>query len=126
VLVLCSGKVYFDLKERVGKSTDNLNHVAFVRVEQLYPFPKMSLTPFLNGYHLLKKVLWVQEEPANMGAASYIMPRLRSFMDELGLNNVSLTRLSRTEKASPATGSPQIHKKEYEKLIKNLFIHTRV
>lgn len=127
VLILCSGKVYFDLKkEREQSSSEDLSHTALVRVEQLYPFPKLALTPFLNGYHRLKKVLWVQEEPANMGAASYIIPRLHSFMNTLGLENTPLTCLSRKEKASPATGSPQIHKAEYEELIKSLFIHARV
>ena len=132
-LVLCSGKVYFDLKKEREKALslsdsleEGLKHTALVRVEQLYPFPKLALTPFLNGYHRLKKVLWVQEEPANMGAGSYIIPRLRNFMNELGLDNIPLTGLSRKEKASPATGSPHVHKKEYEELIKNLFIQLKV
>ena len=126
VLILCSGKVYFDLKKEREQSTENLSHTALVRMEQLYPFPKLALTPFLNGYHRLKKVLWVQEEPANMGAVSYIMPRLEAFMKELGIDNISLSCLSRKAKASPATGSPQAHKKEYEELIKNLFINIKI
>ena len=94
VLILCSGKIYFDLKrEREKSSSEDLSHTVLVRVEQLYPFPHLALTPFLNGYHRLKKVLWVQEEPANMGAASYIMPRLRSFMNELGFREYSLNLL---------------------------------
>ncbi len=134
VLVLCSGKVYFDLKAEMEKalktnthsSVAGRDHTAFVRVEQLYPFPRLALTPFLNGYHRLKKVLWIQEEPANMGAGSYIIPRLRAFMDEIGLGNIPLTFLSRKEKASPATGSHQVHKKEYEELIKKFFIQLGV
>ena len=126
VLILCSGKVYFDLKKEREQSTEDLNHTALVRVEQLYPFPKLALTPFLNGYHRLKKVIWIQEEPANMGALSYIIPRLETFMNELGMDNISLSYLSRKEKASPATGSSQTHKKEYEELMKNLFINIRV
>ena len=126
VLILCSGKVYFDLKKEREQSTENLSHTALVRVEQLYPFPKLALTPFLNGYHRLKKVIWIQEEPANMGALSYIIPRLETFMNELGMDNISLSYLSRKEKASPATGSSQTHKKEYEELMKNLFINIRV
>ena len=125
ILILCSGKVYFDLKKERLKSAEDPSHTALVRVEQLYPFPTLALTPFLNGYHGLKKVFWVQEEPANMGAASYIIPKIKSFMDELGLENIPLICLSRKEKASPATGSPQIHKKEYEELMKNLFIQVR-
>ncbi len=125
VLILCSGKVYFDLKSERENSPEDLSHTALVRVEQLYPFPQLALTPFLNGYHRLKKVIWVQEEPANMGAGSYIIPRLQSFMNELGLENTPLNYISRKEKASPATGSPQIHKKEYNTLIKDFFIHAR-
>ncbi len=126
VLILCSGKVYFDLKQEREKSAENLSHTALVRMEQLYPFPKLALTPFLNGYHRLKKVIWIQEEPANMGALSYIIPRLEIFMKELGMDNISLNYLSRKEKASPATGSSQTHKKEYEELIRDLFINIRV
>jgi len=125
VLVLCSGKVYFDLKREREKSDEDLQHVVLVRLEQLYPFPKLALTPFLNGYHRLKKVVWLQEEPANMGAASYIKPRLQGFMHELGLEKLPLVVLSREDKASPATGSPKIHKKEYEDLIKSFFVHIR-
>ena len=126
VLVLCSGKIYFDLKAERDKSSEDLMFVALVRVEQLYPFPEVALTPFLNGYHNLKKILWLQEEPANMGAASYMRPRLQNFMKALGVGSLPLHCISRKEKASPATGSPQIHKKEYEHLIKNFFRHIRV
>ena len=126
VLILCSGKVYFDLKKEREQFEEDLNHTALVRVEQLYPFPKLSLTPFLNGYHRLKKVLWVQEEPANMGASSYIMPRLKSFMNELGMmDNIVLSSISRKAKASPATGSPQIHKAEYDELMRKVFIQMK-
>lgn len=125
-LVLCSGKVYFDLKKEIHQSAEDLSSTALVRVEQLYPFPKLPLTPFLNGYPSLKKVIWIQEEPANMGAASYIIPKVKSFMQELGLEKLPLISLSRKEKASPATGSPQIHTTEYKELMKKFFINTRI
>ena len=125
-LVLCSGKLFFDLDSEREKSNQDLSHIAFTRMEQLYPFPKPALAPYLQGYHKLKKVLWVQEEPSNMGANSYIMPKLRSFMDELGLEKLSLSCVSRTEKASPATGCIQTHNKEYELLIKNILSQATV
>ena len=125
-LVLCSGKVFFDLDSEREKSNQDLSHIAFTRVEQLYPFPKPALAPYLQGYHKLKKVLWVQEEPSNMGASSYIIPKLRAFMDELGLEKLSLSCVSRTEKASPATGCIQTHNKEYETLIKNILAQATV
>ena len=126
VLVLCSGKVYFDLKSERENSSEDLSHTAFVRVEQLYPFPKLALAPYLNGCPRLKKVVWAQEEPANMGAKSYIMPRLRKFMDDLSLSNIPVTFAGRKEKASPATGSPQTHAREYKEFINSLFAQIRV
>ena len=123
VLVLCSGKVFFDLQAEKEKSDKDTSHVAMVRVEQFYPFPSAAITPYLNGYHKLQKVLWVQEEPANMGAGPYMKHRLRTLMDELGLEKLPLIKISRKEKASPATGSIQTHLKEYEQLMKNTFQH---
>ena len=124
-LILCSGKIYFDLNKERKENLELFKHSAFVRVEQFYPFPQLALTPFLNGYANLKKVIWIQEEPANMGALSFIKPKIRSFMDEIGLSSVSFSCLSREEKASPATGSPLAHKMEYADLIKNLFREVR-
>ena len=124
-LILCSGKVYFDLKTESKKNLEVFKQSAFIRIEQLYPFPYLRLTPFLNGYPYLKKVVWIQEEPANMGALSFIKPRLRTFMDEIGLSAIPLSCLSREEKASPATGSSLTHKKEYQSLMKKILIEVR-
>ena len=124
-LILCSGKIYFDLQKEKQKNIDLFKQSVFVRIEQFYPFPQLALTPFLNGYSYLKQVIWIQEEPANMGALSFIKPRLRVFMDEIGLSHIPLKLLSREEKASPATGSLETHKKEYQNLIKKLFIEIR-
>ena len=123
-LILCSGKMFFDLQKELMGSQER-SSTAIVRMEQLYPFPKPALAPYLQGYPRLKKVLWVQEEPANMGACSYIMPRLKSFMEDLDLEKLPLMSLSRPEKASPATGSLQIHKKEYQKLINSVLLEIR-
>ncbi len=120
VLILCTGKLYFDLNKERQKSLSNWKHVALVRIEQLYPFPAVSLTPWLNGYPRLKKVLWVQEEPVNMGAMFYIVPRLKELMHKLGRENLPLVVLSRPEKASPATGSFAVHKQEFDDLINSV------
>ena len=122
-LILCSGKLYFDLKAERKKAdvSKRLGSTALVRVEQLYPFPRVSLVPFLNGYPHLKKVIWAQEEPANMGAGSYLLPRLRAFLDELGVGSLSVAFVSREEKASPAGGSLQIHRQEHAELISRVF-----
>ncbi len=125
-LILCSGKVFFDLHSERQKNNESSSHIALVRIEQLYPFPALALTPYLNGYHALKKVIWVQEEPANMGATSYMIPQLEKLKNDLGLEDLSLLSLSREEKASPATGSIQIHQKEYEHLMRSVFFHARM
>ncbi len=124
-LILLSGKIYFDLQKEKRKKPELFKQSLFVRIEQFYPFPQLALTPFLNGYSHLKKVIWIQEEPANMGALSFIKPRLRDFMDEIGLSHIPIKFLSREEKASPATGSFEIHRKEYQNLIKSLFMEMR-
>ena len=124
-LILCSGKIFFDLQKEKRKDPEPFLHSALVRMEQLYPFPKSGLAPFLNGLKHLQKVLWVQEEPANMGARSYILPALKSFMEELDLSSVVLDSVSRPEKASPAGGSIKAHHKEYENLIKNITLKSR-
>ena len=123
VLILCSGKVFFDLQAEKEKASKDLSHTAIVRVEQLYPFPSAGLTPYLNGYPKLRKVLWVQEEPANMGAWPYMQYQLKTFMNDLGLEKLPLIKISRREKASPATGSIQTHLREYEQLMKSTFQH---
>ena len=123
VLILCSGKVFFDLQAEREKSNKDTSHTAIVRVEQLYPFPSAGLTPYLNGYHKLQKVLWVQEEPANKGAWPYMQYKLRTLMNDLGLEKLPLIKISRKEKASPATGSIQTHLREYKQLMKSTFQH---
>jgi 2-oxoglutarate decarboxylase len=104
-LILCTGKVFYDLvKARENKP------VAIVRVEELYPFPEASLKPVLKD-HEGAEVVWVQEEPENMGAAWYMERELRSRLD------LELEIIAREESASPATGSQTFHKQEQDQLI---------
>jgi len=114
-LILCSGKVYYELEDAIEEKGSQ--RMAIARLEQLYPFPKSQLSPVLNGYPKLKRVIWAQEEPKNMGAYYSITPDVRRLMDDLGLNNVSLEYIGRPSKASPATGSPAVHKQEQSKII---------
>ena len=122
-IVLCTGKVYFDLLEKFPK---NFEHVLLVRVEQLYPFPKNALGPYLNGFPELEKVIWLQEEPKNMGAAFFVIPRLQKLLYGLGRTKVRVEYAGRTEKASPATGSSLVHQEEQEQLIQDVIskVHT--
>ena len=125
VLLLCTGKVYFDLLEERDKSQQDWSHIAILRLEQLYPFPTVALTPWLNGYPRIKKILWVQEEPANMGALSFVVPRIQKLMRDLGREELSFIRLSRKEKSSPATGSFQKHLEEHRHLMQNVCFHVQ-
>ena len=106
-VVFCSGKIFYDLQERT-KTKD----LAIVRIEQLYPFPSHQLSKIIAKYKHAKTWLWVQEEPQNMGAWSYI---LQNFTE------VPLNLVSRPPSASPATGSSKMHKIEQVELFEQVF-----
>lgn len=108
-VILCSGKIFFDLQEvqQKKKSKDT----AIVRLEQLHPFPEKQLAAVLNKYKTTKLV-WAQEEPANMGYWSYIL----RYMPKAGLELVS-----RKPSASPATGYSKVHKIEQDKICNQAF-----
>jgi 2-oxoglutarate dehydrogenase E1 component len=120
-LVLCSGKVYYDLDGARDDKYKDVTRTAIVRVEQLYPFPKAQLTPFLNGFPKLKKVIWLQEEPKNMGAFTHLQPKLTALLEELGLKKIPVEYIGRTERASPAVGSIHLHQREQQEIIDNCF-----
>ncbi|MCW2665900.1 MAG: 2-oxoglutarate dehydrogenase, subunit, partial [Frankiales bacterium] len=105
-VVLCSGKVYYDLAAARDKSGDT--RTALVRVEQLYPLPGEEVADALAAYPQLQDVVWVQEEPANMGPWSHIALSLPEFLPE----NLRLRRVSRRASASPAAGSSKVHAAE--------------
>lgn len=104
-ILLCSGKVYFDLEE--ARTERKQKDVAILRLEQWYPFPKKQLEAELKKYPNAK-VYWVQEEPENMGAWTFMMRMYRK-----GLEDVYCRRAA----ASPATGYAKVHKQEQEDLI---------
>ena len=108
-VLFCSGKIYFDLAERQLK--DNRNDVAIVRVEQIYPLPQNQLDELYKKY---SKAIWhwVQEEPLNMGAASFL---------RMNLKNINFYIISRSQSASTATGYAKIHGKEQAEIIDMAF-----
>lgn len=120
-LILCSGKLYYDLDAARDEKYKDSKKTAIVRLEQLYPFPKSQLAPFLNGFPKLKRVVWAQEEPKNMGAYSFIYPKLQATLEELGLKKISVEYIGRTERASPAVGSTYNHQKEQQAIIDSCF-----
>ena len=116
-LILCSGKLYYDLDGARDDKYKDRKNVAIVRVEQLYPFPRTQLAPFLSGFPKLKRLVWAQEEPRNMGAFTYIQPKISALMDDLGLKKTAFEYVGRTERASPATGSIYNHNREQQEII---------
>jgi len=109
VVVLCSGKLYYDLhKLRQDKKANN---IALVRVEELSPFPFQELSDELSKYPGAMAVRWVQEEPQNMGAWSYVEPRLRN------ITHHTVEYVGRAPSAAPATGISKEHKAELAKLM---------
>ncbi len=120
-VVLCSGKVYYELLE--ARDADNAlkNNTAILRVEQLYPFPAHKLAAIFKQYKNVRKVVWTQEEPANMGGWYFIRPELEKVLADNGLGKVPVKYAGRTHRASPATGSPYVHQKEQKALIEDTF-----
>ena len=109
-LVLCSGKVYYDLaaaRERAGAG-----HVALVRLEQLYPFPFEEMHELLQRYEQAREVAWVQEEPGNMGAWTFVSPRLAGLMEYPSIPRY----IGRPDRASPAEGYTADHLKEQARI----------
>ncbi|MFD3002264.1 2-oxoglutarate dehydrogenase E1 component [Pontibacter toksunensis] len=108
-VLLCWGKVYFDLLEEQQNS--NRKDVALVRMEQLAPFPKVQLDAELAKYPNAK-IYWVQEEPENMGAWNYILRLMRKQVEDV---------VARKASASPATGYLKVHVKEQQNLVERAF-----
>jgi 2-oxoglutarate dehydrogenase E1 component len=108
-VLMCSGKIYFDLEEKRQK--ENRTDVAIVRIEQLYPLPQNQLDQLYKKY--AKAIwYWVQEEPQNMGAATYL---------KMNLKGINFYMISRQASAATATGYSKIHAKEQEQILKTAF-----
>ena len=114
-VVLCSGKVYYDLLAEREKRA--ITDVALVRLEQLYPFPVRSLAAELARYKNATSIVWCQEEPKNMGAWTFADRRLEDVVGTVGLNAGRPIYAGRPEAASPATGLITRHTAEQEKLV---------
>jgi 2-oxoglutarate decarboxylase len=111
-LVLCSGKIYYDLKGHATR--ENNESVAISRVELLYPFPQQQILEEVRRYPNLREVAWVQEEPRNMGPRTHMSPRLLQILpSELGFGYIG-----RPERASPGEGYPAAHTMEQNRIIR--------
>lgn len=109
-VILCSGKIYYELLEE--RERGNVTDIAIIRLEQLYPLPLLQLMQVKQKYKKADEWIWVQEEPENMGAWSYL---LRVAKD------LNLKCISRPESATPATGSHHAHEREQSALIQKVF-----
>ena len=114
-LILCSGKFYTELAESdTRKENDS---TAVVRVELLYPWPGESIREILEGYPNLREVAWAQEEPANMGAWTFVRPRLEELLE----GEVPLRYVGKPARPSPAQGSARYHKEEHAAIVRGAF-----
>jgi 2-oxoglutarate dehydrogenase E1 component len=115
-VVLCSGKVYYDLFEEAEKQ--KINDVALVRVEQLYPFPRVEVNAELEKYPAAKEVIWCQEEPQNQGAWFQIRHHLQACVD----GNRSLHYAGRARSPAPAAGHHNTHVAEQHALVQQALV----
>ncbi len=113
-LVLCSGKFYYEASEKAEKM--GVTNMAFVRVEQLYPLPQKQIDAIVAKYNA-KNILWAQEEPANMGAWTYMAMNLR---------HLPLVGITRPASAATAEGSKKLHEKRLAKLYNELFAFANI
>lgn len=112
-LILCSGKVYVDLV--TSGELEQAGSIAVARVEELYPFPANELDLLTRRYRGLREIVWLQEEPHNMGAWTYMAPRLR----EIAPQSIKVIYCGRPESASPAEGSLSQHEPEQARILHN-------
>jgi 2-oxoglutarate dehydrogenase E1 component len=113
-LVLCSGKLFYDIVGHERRET--ARNVAVARVEQLYPFPVEALQALLRAYPRLREVVWAQEEPQNMGPWRSIRHRLEETVRESTAEGVQY--VGRTWKASPSEGYPTAHQREQDRIVR--------
>ncbi|RYM05771.1 2-oxoglutarate dehydrogenase E1 component [Sporolactobacillus sp. THM7-7] len=112
-IVLCSGKVAIDLAVEIETQTASLDWLHVLRVEELYPFPSEKLKDFFRKYPQLKEIVWLQEEPKNMGAWAYAESRLRKILP----HRAALRYIGRIAHSSPATGEPEFHKRGQRRIL---------
>jgi 2-oxoglutarate dehydrogenase E1 component len=111
-LVLCSGKIYYDIVGHEERS--NARHIAVARVEQLYPFPEHELSELMETYPNLERVVWVQEEPRNMGPRGFMRRRMAGILPQ----QLSYDYIGRQLRAAPGEGYTAAHKREQARIVR--------
>ncbi|MGA7327959.1 MAG: 2-oxoglutarate dehydrogenase E1 component, partial [Rhodomicrobium sp.] len=112
-IIFCSGKLYWELE--VERRRLNLDHIGIASLEQLYPFPEKELLSFVRQ-HSAAKFVWCQEEPANMGAWSFVARLLSEALTEAGAAS-DLSYVGRPANPSPAMGNSEQHAEDQARLI---------
>ncbi len=114
-VILCTGKIAIDLLAHENRV--HIDDIAIVRVELLYPFPAEELKKIIANYPHVREIIWVQEEPHNMGAWSYVSPRLSELVD----HKIKVDVISRPDRSSPATGFWDLYVAEQELILAEAF-----
>ncbi len=117
-VVMCSGKIYFDLLEAREKAKND--KIIIFRIEQLYPFPAKSLAKALKPYAKNARFIWCQEEPKNMGAWFSVRDYIQWTLDNIKANNNTISYIGRDVAASPATGYAKRHLKQQKEIIEKV------
>ena len=119
-VVLLTGKLYYDLIKEL--QTQNLSdRVALIRLEEISPFPFDELHAALKRYTRTREIVWVQEEPRNQGAFTYVEPRVNNLLAQRLKTKVRIGYRGREEDAVPATGTGVVYKAQQEKVLKSAF-----
>ena len=117
--ILCSGKVYYDLVKALEED-DRRDEIAITRLEQFYPFPKKEVQEEIERYAGANETVWVQEEPKNMGAWTFVRPRIDDLLEQVhGPCEQRVQYVGRPASASPATGSAKVHDREQDNLVQD-------
>ena len=118
-VILCSGKIYFDLLE--ARESNKKDNIVFIRIEQLYPFPIKSLVKEIKNYAENAKFYWCQEEPKNMGAWTSVRDYIQWTLNYIDANNKEISYIGRNKAASTATGYSKRHIAQQKKIINEIF-----
>ncbi|WP_210365148.1 2-oxoglutarate dehydrogenase E1 component [Bacillus sp. REN3] len=110
-VILCSGKIGIDLAEKIDPDSHQWLHI--LRIEEIYPFPLELLREKLSRYPNLSEIVWVQEEPKNMGAWTFVEPRI----NKAAPNGMQVSYIGRRRRSSPAEGDPNTHKMEQARIV---------
>lgn len=110
-IVICSGKIYYDAIASDRRA--EAKHVALARLELLYPFPQGQMDKLIDSYPNVEEIVWLQEEPMNMGARKWVIPELLTVAPK----GVTVRYVSRPERSSPAEGYPAVHAAQQRRLV---------